>query len=249
MLRSRLLGEIEGIVHGFTDREGGISTDAFESLNLAHRVGDEKATVETNRQKVMAELGRQDAQWVALRQMHGNTIVQINHMAGRSIEADGLWTRDPMAFLSVLVADCVPILIADTGAQAVAAVHAGWRGSKMRIAGKMIERLKSAGFDLSKLRIAMGPAIGPCCYEIGEDVATEISKGVGEAGDAVRCVDGRWVADLWALNRSVLIASGIEPQQIESLRTCTSCTPSLYSYRREGETSGRQAGVIALAAP
>jgi len=240
------LDAVEGIVHGFTDREGGVSPGPFASLNLGGRIGDDPTNVQLNRRAVLDTLGHSGSNLVSLRQVHGDQVVEVSHMAGRSIQADALWTRDRRAVISALVADCVPLLIADQRARAVAAVHAGWRGTRQRIGARMVERLDAAGFGLADLRVAIGPAVGPCCFAIGSDVADALRAAFPEAGDAIRHrSDGALVADLWALNRLCLIEAGLAPGQIDVLRVCTSCTPTLFSHRRDG-TTGRQAGVIAL---
>ena len=125
---------------GFTTREGGASTGPYASFNLSTRVGDPRASVEKNQERLLGLLGRQGARLVTLRQVHGAEIVQVSNAAGRSIEADGVLTTDPLALLSVLVADCVPLLMADTKGTVVAAVHAGWRGTRERIASRMVKR-------------------------------------------------------------------------------------------------------------
>lgn len=248
LIKSRVLDETPGITAGFTTREGGVSAGALESLNLSMHVGDQRQNVHANRGAALAALGRPDAAWVSLRQVHGNALVEVTHQAGRSIEADGVWTRDRMAAVAVLVADCVPMLIAEENGRAVCAVHAGWRGTQARIAAEAVARLKKAGFPPNSLRVAVGPAIGPCCFEIGDEVADELAKVSGDVTDAVaRGADGRVTADLWALNHAFLVEAGVERTSIEVFRLCTACNPGFYSHRRDKGTTGRQAGIIALA--
>ncbi len=247
LLTSRVLADLPGIAHGFTTREGGLSVGSYASLNLGTRTADDRGVVETNRRKVLTSLERTEASFVSLRQVHGADVVEVNHLAGRSIPADGLWTRDPKALIAVLVADCVPILISDQAGSFAAAVHAGWRGTKGRIIAKMIERLDAAGIAPSELRIAIGPAIGPCCFEIGEEVADELSGAYANAGEAIR-IDGggRRVADLWALNDLAAREAGVVPHRIDILRHCTRCDERFFSHRRDGAGTGRQAGAIGL---
>ena len=180
LLRSPLLAGIPGVVHGFTTREGGSSTGALASLNLGQRIGDTPQAVTANRQAVLAALGRPDATWVSARQVHGNAVFEVTRNAGRSMEADGLWTRDHEVMAAVLVADCVPMLVAERSARAIAAVHAGWRGTAARIAEAAVSRLVQAGFAAADLCVTLGPAIGPCCFTIGEDVAAELKSAVPE---------------------------------------------------------------------
>lgn len=247
LLTSSALAQLPHLDHGFTTRHGGLSEGSFASLNLGTRTADQRSVVETNRRRVLTTLGRADAQLITLRQVHGAEVVQISHVAGRSIPADGLWTVDPAAVVGVLVADCVPVLIADTGGRAVAAVHAGWRGTRAHIVTRAIERLEAFGIPPADLRLAIGPAIGPCCFEIGDDVAAELEAAFPGAGDAIRrSPAGRPRADLWSLNAQAARAAGVTDDQIDVLRHCTSCDDRFFSHRRDGPGTGRQAGVIGL---
>lgn len=249
LLHSALLSEVPGVVHAFTTREGGSSQGPFASLNLSTNVGDERAAVEANRAAVLEALGRKSAAWVSLRQVHGADVVQVTRQAGRSIEADGLWTRDRAAVLAILVADCVPALVCDRKGRAVAAVHAGWRGTEQKILARMIKRLADEDILPRDLVCALGPAIGPQSFEIGPEVAMALRAAYPEAeGAIVASESGRFHADLWALNRQCLISAGVPEENIDVLRTCTVETPTLYSHRRDGGATGRQAGVIAFAA-
>jgi polyphenol oxidase len=247
IIHSELLARIPGVVHGFTSREGGASKGAHASLNLAHRIGDEKEAVEQNRRAVLASLGRSDASFISVHQVHGDTVLEVNRQAGRSIEADGLWTRDGGAAVAVLVADCVPILLAAKNGGAVAAVHAGWRGTRARIVAGMVERLKSAGFPPEQLVAALGPAIGPCCFEIGTDVADQLRQAFPGSEDVIRTDGTRMVADLWELNQRALVATGVLAENVSRVAICTRCTNQFFSHRRDQGATGRQAGVIGFA--
>jgi len=248
LLRSALLAGVPGIVHGFSTRQGGASTGAFASCNLSLRVGDERLAVNANRAAALSALGRSDATLVLLKQVHGDGIVEVTQRAGRTIEADGLWTRDRGAVLAVLVADCVPVLMASRDGRAVAAVHAGWRGTAARIVARMVTRLGEAGFAAKDLFVTLGPAIGPCCFAIGEDTAAQLEKAFAGSPAVRRGAPGQAVADLWELNTQALIEAGVPAANIEALRRCTDCTrDELYSHRRDAGQTGRQAGLIALA--
>jgi len=240
------LSSIDGVVHGFTDRHGGQSEGDFASLNLSYKQGDQRAVVELNRRRVLDALGRSDANFIAVKQVHGCDIFQVNHLASRLIEADGLWTRDPQAAIAVLVADCVPILIAALDGSAVACAHAGWRGTQQQIGAKMVQRLGKEGLKADKLAAAIGPAIGPCCFEIGHEVAIQLMEPFGDVGCVRQREDGRWTADLWELNKISLERAGVPSDRISIVKTCTMCTQDMYSHRRDKGQTGRQAGIIAL---
>jgi YfiH family protein len=241
LLRARALDSVAGVVHGFTTRDGGGSAEPWSSLNLGLGVGDDRAAVTANRDAVMVALGRPGGVWVSARQVHGHDVVEVTRSAGPSMEADGLWTRDRSVAVAVLVADCVPILMAHESGDAIAAVHAGWRGTRDRIAASMVERLGKAGYAAEGLRVAVGPAIGSCCFEVGEDVAAELGA-IDET--AITAVETKPHADLWALNRRVLVDAGIPEAHIDVFRVCTSCREDFFSHRRDQGQCGRQAGVI-----
>jgi YfiH family protein len=248
IIQSQLLLKVPGVVHGFTTREGGHSKAPFDSLNLGSLVGDARPAVEANRQGVLVALGRPKGVWISLNQVHGNEVVEVTRQAGRSIEADALWTRDPEAAIAILIADCVPILLADERGGAVAAVHAGWRGTEARVVEAMVKRLGKEGIPPQRLKVAIGPAIGPCCYEVGPDVAAKLAAAIPTCPDGIRpAADGKSVVDLWAMNRAILESVGVKPTQIETFKLCTSCNTTFFSHRRDQGNTGRQAGIIGLA--
>ncbi|MEM6532195.1 MAG: peptidoglycan editing factor PgeF [Myxococcota bacterium] len=244
------LGAVMGVTHAFTTREGGVSEGSYRSLNLSTSSDDPRSNARENRDRVLAHLGRADARFVALRQVHGAQVVQVTAAASRSIEADGLWSRDRGAALAILVADCVPILFANRQGTVIGAVHAGWRGTRDKIPAVMVTRLVEAGVDPSDLVVALGPAISQDNFEIGPDVASELRAAFPEAGEAIRAgKDDRSHADLWALNHQTLVAAGVAAGAVEVLRVCTVDQPELFSHRRDDGVTGRQAGVIAFSSP
>lgn len=245
---SKLLSELPHVRHSFTTRDEGVSTGPFTSLNLSVTVGDPRPNVEANRRAVLARMGRPEATWVSVKQVHADAIVQVTASALRFAEADALWTRDRGAAVAVLVADCVPILIADVKGRVIAAVHAGWRGTELKVAAKVVKRLADEGIKPTDLRVAMGPAIGPLRFEVGAEVLTKLRTAMPAASDAIRdTATDKGVVDLWELNRLQLVEAGVVTEHIEAIRVCTYDTPTLFSHRRDGGTTGRQAGVIAFA--
>ena len=160
---------------------------------------------------------------------------------------NGIWTTDRDVLISVLVADCVPILIADRSARVVAAVHAGWRGTCARIAGTMVEALKEAGFEPSDLVAAIGPSIGPTAFEVGPEVVEAIEDAYPRVTGAIVSGEGdRSLVDLWKLNEQCLVQSGLSPDSIDIARQCTLSSSHFFSYRRDNGLTGRQAGVVGL---
>jgi YfiH family protein len=165
--------------------------------------------------------------------------------------ADAAATDDPDLALVVQTADCVPVLIADAGGRAVAAVHAGWRGTAAGVVSAAVETLERRfGVPPARLIAAIGPSIGPCCYRVGPDVERAFAER-GVRADAIE----RWfirdvnrlTLDLWRANRDQLVARGVSPRRVHAARLCTSCHPALFhSYRRDDGGTGRMAAVVRL---
>lgn len=164
-------------------------------------------------------------------------------------EADILASDDPSVALAVQVADCVPLLLADRRTNAVAAVHAGWRGTAAGVGPAAVAVLREQfGSRPEDLVAAHGPSIGACCYEVGDDlVAAFHEAGCGE--DVERWFrpdrDGKWRLDLWKANRDQLVAAGVREEDVHQAGLCTASHPDLFaSYRRDGAGTGRIAAVI-----
>lgn len=241
------LSALARIAHGFTGRQGGVSTGVYHSLNLSLRLDDDRANVLANRRAALMAIGKTGSACITLKQVHGDAIVEVTANAGPSIEADALWTRDARATLAILVADCVPILLADRQGRAVAAVHAGWRGTQAKIGLRMVERLSAAGIPAKDLVVAIGPAIGPCCFAIGPEVVASLQAACGAAAtSAISLREGQAFADLWQLNVAQLVEGGVPASAIAVGRICTVCTADCFSFRRDAGNTGRQAGLIAL---
>lgn len=180
-----------------------------------------------------------------LKQVHSDVVVTLRG-AGCSLveqgQGDALVTAEPGIPLSIRTADCVPILVVDPEHRVVSAVHAGWRGTQREIARRTIERMAhSYGSRPESLVAAIGPAIGPCCYEVSQDVAEQFRDYLPEWIGV-----GKTHLDLVSINRWQLEQAGLPIQQIEAERWhCTRCNPDLYhSFRRDGDLSGRMHAVI-----
>ena len=183
------------------------------------------------------------------KQEHGAQVHVVDGSQAPKV-GDGLWTRSPGLPVAVRVADCVPILLWDPQANAVAAVHSGWRGTALNIAGQAIREGAKLGVRPQRLRAAIGPCIGPCCFEVGDEVVKSLQDG-GLTAEQLRVRSGprgRPHVNLRSANRALLLQAGLLDQNIEDVGGCTFCRPERYeSYRRDGKTSGRMHGVIALA--
>jgi YfiH family protein len=233
--------EVGPAAAAFSTRRGGVSERRFRSLNLGVLTGDEPERVRENRMLLTAALGRALGSVLMGRQVHGTRAEVRDVPAGDAplSEADAQVTHSPALTPLVLVADCVPVVLAAPGV--VAAVHCGWRGAAAGIVDRALAAMGDP--DPTQLHAALGPGIGPCCYAVGDEVR-EAFRTRGHGGDVL--ADGR--LDLpRALGRE-LERSGIEPGRIHDCGLCTSCHPELFfSHRGEGGRTGRQAGLAWLA--
>ena len=159
---------------------------------------------------------------------------------GRIGEGDALITRTAGRIVGIRTADCVPILLVDPRRQAVAAVHAGWRGTVQNIAGKTVQRLsREYGTSASDVLAVIGPAIGECCYEVGHEVAAQFADLLGDRREARHI-------DLQEANRRQLVAAGVPAGSIETAGLCTRCGEEFHSWRRDKEASGRMVAAIGI---
>jgi YfiH family protein len=205
----------------FTDRDGGVSTGPYATLNLGLWTDDDEASVRANREIVSARVGKDLQQG---RQVHGARVV----VDTAAIEdADGQVAIEHDAAPIVLVADCLPIALA--GPRGVAMLHGGWRGLA---AGIVEEGVRALGGEVDAA--AIGPGAGPCCYEAGE----EVHRAFAHLGPEVRRGDN---ADLKAVARLQLEAAGVA--DVQDVGLCTMCDERFFSHRRDGGVTGRQAGV------
>jgi YfiH family protein len=211
-------------------------------------VDDDPEVVAHNRASVLAELGLAGAAQVEAAQVHGATVAVVGIAdAGRVVDgADGLVTADRGVVLAIHAADCVPLLLTDPHRHVIAAVHAGWRGLAAGIAVQAVTLMASI-FECrpADLRVAIGPCIGPCHYEVDAPVIDRLRKWPWWEAVVTPNARGRWQLDLREANRRQLSERGVPMIQIETLDWCTFEHPELfYSYRRDGAT-GRMAALIA----
>jgi hypothetical protein len=238
----------QGLLHGFLGGRGGKSVGPYGSLNLSFRVGDDPQAVKDNICDMKKAVGVHDLRIVTMRQMHGDHIIDVKDKHLKEVgEADGMVTEERELFLGVLTADCVPILFSVSGRKLVAVVHAGWRGTLAGIAPKMVDHLnKSYGVPSTFVEVALGPGVGPCCYEVREDVSVPLMEKWGSLAEG--CLerrDGKTFLDLRELNALLLEDAGVPPTQIFLIGPCTSCAASdFFSYRRGRKETGRQMSFI-----
>jgi YfiH family protein len=223
--------DVHGYAVAFSTRVGGVSDGPFASLNLGKLTLDLEEHVEENRRRLCEEIGADVARLVLNRQHHSATVNRAQ-AGSRGEPGDGLWTDEPDVPMLKLTADCVPIALAREDSPRLALLHAGWRG--------LLEGIVEAGVAAlgGTVRAAVGPAIGPCCYEVGSEVAEPFRRRFG--GDILA---GRML-DLWTAAEHALREAGVAT--VERFDTCTSCNPELFfSHRRDAGVTGRQ-GVIGV---
>jgi hypothetical protein len=243
LVRSPIL---DGVAHGFSTREGGVSTGRYATLNLGGKWGDDPARVAQNRQRLAEAGGFELSRLHTARQVHGARVVVVGELQPDAValeEADALVTRLPGVVLGVYTADCVPMLLSD-GDGRVAAAHAGWRGTVLGVAAAAVEALVSIGAARERLRAALGPSICARCFEVGDEVAAEFAR---VAPAAVVRGAGKPHVDLWIANRALLAAAGVA--QVDAAPPCTMCEPErFFSFRRDGGQIGQQLSFIVAGA-
>jgi purine-nucleoside/S-methyl-5'-thioadenosine phosphorylase / adenosine deaminase len=236
-----LEADLGGATAAFSTRQGGVSVASFESLNLGILTEDDPAVVVENRARLAAALGFGADRVAYAKQVHGRTLLEAGrgnraefwahseHKSAQPLDlpdADGQIVREPGVAGLVFVADCLPVVLC--GPNGVAVLHCGWRGLA---AGIVADGAAAVGAT----RAAIGPGIGPCCYEVGEEVLGAFT----DLGDGI--ADGRML-DLTEVARRLLAQAGIA--EVECADLCTSCNPELFfSHRRDAGRTGRQAGL------
>jgi polyphenol oxidase len=253
--------------HGFSTRAGGVSVAPYDSLDFATL--RDPAALRENQRRLAAAVGFDPARLYQVHQVHGPALVVAHGEPAGLLEqqADAL-VADPGSghAVAVRVADCVPVLLADPRTGRVAAVHAGWRGVVADVAGVAVRHLVQGGGEARELLAAIGPCIGPCCFEVGADVGETIARATSSSGrvnHTTRAPEGRSAiarrddargkvfVDLRAAVRAQLVELGLSSAAIDDVpdRTSAGCTrcdaQRFYSYRRDGDSSGRLIAVIA----
>jgi len=254
--------------HGFSTRRGGISIvyGNPSDLNLGWTKEDDPALVAENRRRFVRSVGGESRQagWrlVTVRQVHSNAVHLVGDEAltgsfesaeGKAVlEGDGLMTQVPGVMIAVGTADCVPVLVVDTRLRAVATLHAGWRGTVAGIAERGVEAMRTEyGSRVEDLVAAIGPAIGACCYAVGDEVRDGFGARYSYADALFRNVGTAMHVDLWEANRRQLLNAGLRAEQIEVVGECTACARDqdglrYFSHRGERGVAGRMLSAVAV---
>ena len=271
LLQIPAFSKLPWLVHGFSTKPGGVSDqDTQKVLNLGFTDWDTKENVLENRCRFQSALGATDLKLISLKQIHSDVIHLFDAAPAEVCQGDASITNRSGLLLAVQTADCVPILLVDAKKRAVAAVHAGWRGTLARIVVKAVGQMQMHfNSKPADLLAAIGPSIGGCCYEVGTEVATQFLSQFLEAPewfDEFRTGDEpnpvQWLnmmppghqpppknvlLDLRKANRAQLLGAGLRAPNPFVSDLCTACRRDLlFSYRKEGPQSGRLMSVIGL---
>lgn len=238
--------------HLFSTRAGGVSTaPQLASMNLGEERGDEPGNVEKNFDRLLAPLGFGFADTVGGKQVHSTNVRYVTAADRGSLfeDTDGFVTDCPGVVLVVKVADCVPILLCDEVSGVIAAVHAGWRGSAGGIAREAVSVMCAHGAAPENIHAALGACIHNCCFEVRSDLVDSVRLMCGDdiAQRIISHRGGRMYADLTELDRIMLLAAGVLPENIDISGECTCCRPDIYfSHRATGGRRGTMAAAIVL---
>jgi YfiH family protein len=256
-----LLDQTGLVKHGFSSRVGGVSEGQWAELNLGLHNGDEPDRVTENYRRFAEAVGVTADSMVLSAQVHKTNLRKVGAAdRGKGIgpsdirETDGLYTSEPGVTLVTFYADCVPLLFLDPVKRVIAASHSGWRGTAAEIGKITVQTLqREYGSNPADIMAGIGPSIGPCCFEVGADVA-EVFLGhqgwaefVSEPYQLIADGPLKYKVDLWRVNRAILISAGLLPEHIDCDPLCTCCHPDLfYSHRRSGAARGSMAALLAL---
>lgn len=240
------------VTHAFCTRREGVSGEPFSSLNTGFLVGDRKEAVQRNLALVREAFAIPEGRLILMKQVHGDRIRVLDGtgpLPEGFPECDGLITDRPGVALGIRTADCAPLFFVDRVRRVIGAAHAGWRGTALGIAGRMVdllkERFSSRG---AEMKVFIGPAIGPCCYEVDAPVFAAFSSHRGADRFLTPCPGReRWMLNLPLANRLQLAGRGVPEENILSAECCTACLPDLFfSHRTGGGRTGRQLNLLML---
>lgn len=241
-----------GVIAGFCTRRGGASTGRFAELNFSWKWPDPGCGADENHSLLASQEGYDRDELYLVRQVHGRSGVCCDEMSpGETLatEGDYLVASRPGTVCGVITADCVPVLVWEPERRCVAAVHSGWRGTLAGVVEAAIDELCSRYCAERRFMLAaVGPAIGACCFEVGEDVAVRFESAFSGVEELVHRRPGvKPHVDLLAAVSHQLDRAGVEPGRVDTVRSCTYCNPSrFYSYRRDGSPLGQHMSFVGI---
>ena len=244
------------VKHGFTSKLGGVSDGIYESLNLNFSVGDKHDNVIENYKIIAKALNINFENLVLSSQIHESEIKCVNKSdRGKGITQsrdyegiDGLITNEPEVALVTLYADCVPLFFLDPVKRVVGLAHAGWKGTVKEIGRKMVEKfVNQYRSNKEDILVGIGPSIGDCCYEVGEEVVEQFKGIKASDNNIISKSNLKYMLDLWSINKDILIESGIKENNIVVTDICTNCNKDyLFSHRGHHGKRGGMAAIIQL---
>ncbi|OEH91180.1 peptidoglycan editing factor PgeF [Bacillus solimangrovi] len=252
--------QYDNIVAGISTRNGGVSKPPFDSLNVGFQVKDTLEDIVLNRQILAQSLNSNIDDWITVDQIHGHHIIEVKKEDKRKDafvstsnvlgEADGMYTTEGGIYLAASFADCTPLFFFSPKYNLVGITHAGWKGTVAQVGPKMIRIWhEQHGVPLREIRVAVGPAIGQCCYEVDDRVMDHVRNLPYESNNKPfsEKMNGKSQLDLKQLNAQLLLHAGIREENLEVSTHCTSCQKALFfSHRRDEGNTGRMFGVIAM---
>jgi YfiH family protein len=244
----------DGIVAGFTTRNGGTSRPPFNSLNLGFHTGDQQAAVEANRAALTRAFDLPPHLLLTVQQVHGSEILVIDQPNPdfshyQRVECDAVITNQTGVMIGILVADCYPVVLYDPAGPAAGVVHVGWRGAAAGLIGRTVRAMTEMfGSRPEQLCAAIGPGVGGHGYEVDRPVREAFRAGAGGWEQIARETSlGHWLLDLRLSCQLQLEAAGVLATRIETVAECTCChRETFYSYRRDNGRTGRQMGFVLL---
>jgi len=253
-LEATALSTHDFLCHAFCSRRGGISEDNFFSLNFSTREGDSVDNVNQNWKILATAFNIEVEQFFVVNQVHGDRILILDHTvrdctSHQSLQYDAIITDLPGVAIGIKTADCVPIFFVDKVKHIIGVAHAGWKGTALSISAKVVDTfLEKFSSNVDDIIAAIGPAIGPCCYQVDELVYHAMEPHKNREYLFCPCSQkGRWFLDLPLANKLQIAGKGIKQTNIYSTHYCTSChTGIFYSHRGEGKKTGRQLNFIML---
>lgn len=248
-------------IHGVSTRHGGFSKGDFDSLNLGMHVNDGVLEVWENRSDFCEALEVEPSDLVTCEQVHGDNVVKVTREdAGKGAcnyetaikETDALITNERNLPLMLFFADCTPIMIADPVKKVIGVAHGGWKGTVSYIAIKTVgAMIREYGCKPEDMVASVGPAIGPCCYEVGDEVAEQFRKSFPEMEKEILAPSpehkGKFQLNLWRCNELQLQSVGLKKENIDSAEVCTACNnKQFFSYRADKGKTGRIGALLCL---
>jgi len=253
-MHAPIFGSCDFLVHAFCTRVGGVSRDEYKGLNLSFKEGDEEFRVLANWDKLATAFEIPMENFLVLNQVHGDDVLVINPLgeffsSRDQLNYDAIITNRANLAICIKTADCVPVFLVDPVKKAIAAVHAGWKGTALGITDKVARLMKSQyGSEPRELLAAIGPSIGSCCYEVDEPAYNAFrTHNSFESFLSPGKKKNRWMLDLVEANRLQLLDAGLAADHIDASGWCTTCNPdAFFSHRGSGGITGRQVNFLMI---